>query len=496
MKSIKMPLVYTKLRIPPKALKKPLQSQMQLRLRVFSFEQKALAEKIISKEASTWQKKSIERLKPNELFKFESKTGFEWILIFSKKSNISSHSGQLEESEYGLARDLSGQWFLQTKGLSSQMAKVETFGLNTSQLKGIVAGINIAAYSFKGTLNEKPFEAFSGISFSKEFTSEILVEGESLAKAVNLARHLVNLPPNYCNPQTISDFVKTEFSKDFKIEVWNEAQLKKEGMGLLLGVGAGSNTPPRLVVLKYSPKGFKGRPIALVGKGITFDTGGLDIKPSAGMRLMKKDMGGAAALVGVASWLRDHKYKKAVNVYLALAENSVDANSIRPSDVLTARNGLKVEIHNTDAEGRLVLADAIDVALDSKPEVLVDVATLTGAIKVALGGDLAGLFSNDDKTAHEFEIASQAAGDLSWRMPLFSRYWSAASSPFADFVNAIDGFGGAITAALFLEKFVKNTPWVHLDIYAWADRASGPLSSAGGSGQSVQMLVTWLESRS
>jgi leucyl aminopeptidase len=290
-------------------------------------------------------------------------------------------------------------------------------------------------------------------------------------------------------------------------------------MGLHLAVGQGALHGPRMIHLKYRPKktsssklassksaasksvGGKSnsKPIAFVGKGITFDSGGLDIKPSSGMRLMKKDMGGAAAVLGVALWAELSQINLDLDFYIGLAENAVDQKSFRPSDVVTARNGMSVEIHNTDAEGRLVLADLLDVAVTKagvdEPEIVIDVATLTGAIKVALGADLAGLFSNSDQLSDEIQSAGQKAGDLNWRMPLYLKYTHGMSSSFADIVNAIDGFGGAITAALFLEKFVRNKPWAHLDIYAWNDKNSGSLSFSGGNGQAVQCLVQFLKSK-
>ena len=320
---------------------------------------------------------------------------------------------------------------------------------------------------------------------------------------MNQARHLVNCPPNILNPQTFAKSLDLRFkkSKSVKISIWNEKKLKSEGMGLHLGVGQGSQHPPCLVHLRYRSKNRKtSRPVAFVGKGITFDTGGLDIKPSSGMRLMKKDMGGAAALVGLAHWLEGAQPLVNVDIYLALAENSVDGYSMRPSDILRARNGSLVEIHNTDAEGRLVLADALDVALSQggsdEPVAVIDVATLTGAIKVALGGDVAGLFSNNNALAQQLSEAGSLAGEPNWRMPLVQKYNRGMDTPFADFTNCVDGFGGAITAALFLEKFVKGKPWAHLDIYGWNDKAQGPLSFSGGNGQAVQTLIEFLKSKS
>jgi leucyl aminopeptidase len=279
--------------------------------------------------------------------------------------------------------------------------------------------------------------------------------------------------------------------------VWDQKKLLSEGMNLIAATGGGSDTPPRMVRIKHRVKGKTKKPIAFVGKGITFDTGGLDIKPSSAMRLMKKDMGGAAAVLGLAYWAVHSGYGRDCDFYLALAENSVDARSMRPGDVYTSRAGYVVEIDNTDAEGRLVLADVMDVAATQKgkdePEILVDIATLTGAIKVALGAEVAGLFCNNDSLASQMQAAGTATGELNWRMPLVQKYFSSLSSPFADFKNSGEGFGGAITAALFLEKFAGGKKWAHLDVYSWNDKANGALTTAGGNGQPVQSMIEWLK---
>jgi leucyl aminopeptidase len=276
-----------------------------------------------------------------------------------------------------------------------------------------------------------------------------------------------------------------------KVTVLSSKQLQSQKMGLLYAVGQGSEHEPKFVEIRYVPKvKSKVKKVALVGKGITFDTGGLDIKPSSGMRLMKKDMAGAAAVIGSMYYIAHSKLPISVSAYLPLAENSVDAKSMRPSDVYTSRNGLKVEIHNTDAEGRLILADALDYAVTNKikPDFLIDVATLTGAIKTTLGLEIAGLFSNQDDLAERLLRAAQESGDLAWRIPLYSRYASQFSTPFADLVNAVDGWAGPITAALFLEKFVRGVPWAHFDIYGWSDKANGVQAHPGGNGQMVSLI--------
>ncbi|MFN9068629.1 MAG: leucyl aminopeptidase family protein, partial [Bdellovibrionales bacterium] len=258
----------------------------------------------------------------------------------------------------------------------------------------------------------------------------------------------------------------------------------------------GSPDAAQLVHIAYRPKNKSTKkPIAIVGKGVTFDTGGLDLKPAQAMRLMKKDMGGAASVMALAYWADLAQYEHPVDFYLALAENAVDGHSMRPGDVYRSRAGHLVEIDNTDAEGRLVLADALDVAAESQPEVIINLATLTGACRVALGVELAGLFCNDDDLAQELAEAGQQSGDPNWRLPLVERYFSSYSSPVADFKNSGESFGGAILAALFLQKFVKNIKWAHLDMYSWTDRTNGIFQSPGGNAQSVQALIHWLEKR-
>lgn len=371
------------------------------------------------------------------------------------------------------------------------------FNLDAASLDAALLGLEIALYRFKRVFKGEASKL--GISLKnrdKSIPDATLVRATALGVSVNLARHLVNLPPNLLNPVTYAEAVKALFAgnKQVKVEVWDEGRLDKEKMGLLLGVGIGSPTPPRLVHISYRPSAGKKAPVAFVGKGITFDSGGLDIKPSTGMRLMKKDMGGSAAVVGLANWAVGLPIKTALDFYLPMAENSVDGKSYRPSDILHSRNGQSIEIHNTDAEGRLVLADALDVAVTQKekPRFVIDVATLTGAIKVALGANLAGLFANDSKLAQSLASAGQQSGDLTWTMPLFQKYRAQMTTIFADQVNAVEGFGGAVTAALFLEKFARDVPWAHLDIYAWKDSAEGAWLESGGNGQSVLGLAQWL----
>jgi leucyl aminopeptidase len=453
----------------------------------------------ITELAPEWQREQLLKTAAlKELTQFISAKGPVWILSPKKRTGPVSHSGRLEDSSYSWMRDQVGSLVPLIKHYQIENLYIQAFKAEKDQELGLLAGLEIAAYNYKNCIIENSKSDFPQVYLKA--TAAVMKQGQCIGRAVNLARHLVNVPPNFLNPQSISEFVQKNFSKKIKLEIWDEKRLEKEGMNLLLGVGRGAEFAPRMIHLKYRPKAkSKKKPIAFVGKGITFDSGGLDIKPSAGMRLMKKDMGGSAAVLGLAQWAVESNYSRPLDFYLAFAENAIDAKSFRPSDVLKARNGMTVEIHNTDAEGRLVMADVLDVAVTQKgadePETVINVATLTGAIKVALGAEVAGLFCNDDKLADSLNSSGQIAGDLNWRMPLVGKYFSGLNSHFADFANCGDGFGGAIQAALFLEKFVKHKPWAHLDIYAWADRPNGAITSTGGSGQAVQALIEFLKSR-
>lgn len=316
------------------------------------------------------------------------------------------------------------------------------------------------------------------------------------AQAVNFARFLVDLPPNELNPTTYAELIKDMVgtNKNFKVETISK-DLEKKGYGLIHAVGKGSVNLPQLVrVISQSSN----KKTALVGKGITFDTGGLDIKPSQFMRNMKKDMGGSAVVAGILYYYLAIKKVPDVDFYFALAENSVGGNSFRPGDVYTAGNGLTVEIDNTDAEGRLALADALSWLSKEKkqPDTVIDIATLTGAIKVGLGSYVAGLFSNDKKLSDSLLDSSLKSGDFIWSMPM--PFWTEGEmtkSDVADLVNSSKtGYGGAITAAQFLKFFVpKKTKWAHLDIYAWVDSKRDALRQSGGSGQGVMLLLNWLD---
>jgi leucyl aminopeptidase len=323
---------------------------------------------------------------------------------------------------------------------------------------------------------------------------EAVRRGEIVGQAVNLARDLANTPPAEKFPAALAARIRTAASDaGIAVQVWDEARIRQERFGGLLGVAAGSENPPCFVVLELR-RGGEAPPTALVGKGVTFDSGGLSLKPSASMEDMKSDMTGAAVVVAVMQAVARLNLPVNVTGYLALTENMTGGKAMKLGDVLTMRNGKTVEVLNTDAEGRLILADALSFAAEQHPRRMVDLATLTGACMVALGTRVAGLFANDSTLAESLTTASQRTGERVWRLPLDDDYKEQLKSNVADLKNVGGKWGGAITAAKFLEQFVAETPWAHLDIAgpSWCDTENAA-RDAGGTGCFVRTLVSWLE---
>lgn len=318
---------------------------------------------------------------------------------------------------------------------------------------------------------------------------------ERIAEAVFMVRNLVNTPTNDMGPDALETAVrKLAKQHKAKVDVTEGDDLLKHNFPMIHAVGRASATAPRLIDMVW---GKKDAPkVTLVGKGVCFDTGGLDIKPASGMLLMKKDMGGAANVLGLASMIMAADLPVRLRVLIPAVENSISANAFRPGDVLTSRKGLTVEIGNTDAEGRLVLADALALADEEAPQLLIDMATLTGAARVALGPDLPPFYTGDDALAAELATAASEVEDPLWRMPLWKPYDAKLASKVADINNVTtDGFAGSITAALFLQRFVeKAASWAHFDIFAWnpADRPYGP---AGGEAQAIRALERVISAR-
>ncbi len=318
--------------------------------------------------------------------------------------------------------------------------------------------------------------------------------GEVVGSAINLARDLANTPPAEKSPAAYADRIASEAQAvGVSAAVWDESRITEERFGGLAGVASGSDNPPRFVVLDYKNGGDRPT-LALVGKGVTFDSGGLSLKPSASMEDMKSDMTGSAVVLATIRAAAELGLEVNLVGYLALTENMTGGRAMKLGDVLTIRDGKTVEVLNTDAEGRLILADALSYAAEAKPARILDLATLTGACMVALGTKVAGLFSNDDAFADEVLAASRSTGERAWRMPLDDDYKEAIKSGVADLKNVGGKWGGAITAAKFLEAFVAGVPWVHLDIAgpSWAD-SDTPGRDAGGTGCFVRTLVALLE---
>ena len=359
----------------------------------------------------------------------------------------------------------------------------------------ITSGAQLRVYNFDRYKTKKP-DAPNGLAELTVMTSELaaakkaFISLEAVAEGVHLARDLVNEPANILVPVEFANRAKALTKAGLAVEILNPAQMKKLGMAALLGVAQGSVQEARLVIMRWNG-GKKGvAPVAFVGKGVTFDSGGISIKPAAGMEDMKGDMGGAACVTGLMLALAKRKAKVNAIGMIGLVENMVDGNAQRPGDIVTSMSGQTIAVLNTDAEGRLVLADALWYCQSRfKPKFMVDLATLTGAIMVALGKEHAGLFSNNDELASRISDAGLATGEKVWRMPLAAEYDKLIDSEVADMKNIGGRNGGAITAAQFLQRFVNNVPWVHLDVAGTSmDSTKSPISQSWASGWGVRLL--------
>jgi len=312
------------------------------------------------------------------------------------------------------------------------------------------------------------------------------------ADAIFLVRDLINTPTNALGPKELADvMLQLSHTHGGELQQWVGDELLKSNFPAIYAVGCAAASAPRLLSMMWGSK--KHPLVTLVGKGVCFDSGGLNLKSANYMRLMKKDMGGAAQVLGLAQWIMTVKLPIRLQVLIPAVENSVSGTSYRPGDVLTMRNGLTVEIDNTDAEGRLVLADALVKACEEKPELLIDFATLTGAARVAVGTEIAALFSNDDKLASDLMAIAQEVNDPMWRLPIFAGYSSLLDSSIADLVNSSpSSYAGAITAALFLQRFVsKQQSWAHFDVMAW-NLSNKPGKPEGGEAMGICAVGEYL----
>jgi len=369
----------------------------------------------------------------------------------------------------------------------------------------VATGALLRSYTFNGYRTKNLDEHEHKLKTVRVATSDTaaakraFADSEAIANGVFLARNLVNEPPNVLSPQEFAKRAKATLSKvGVKVDILGEAEMKKLGMGALLGVGQGSERESQLVVMRWNgARGKNAQPVAFVGKGVCFDSGGLSLKTGAGMMGMKGDMGGAAAVTGTMLALAGRKAKVNAIGVIGLVENMPDGKAQRPDDVVKSMSGQTIEVLNTDAEGRLVLADALWYAQTKfKPKFVIDLATLTGAIMTALGLEHAGLFSNDDKLAGRISEAGKDAGEPVWRLPLGPGYDKALRSKIADMKNIGGPYAGSITAAQFLQRFVvEKTPWAHLDIagVAWQDGEQKPHIPSWGTGWGVRVLNKLIE---
>ncbi|WP_373526558.1 leucyl aminopeptidase [Nostoc sp.] len=364
--------------------------------------------------------------------------------------------------------------------------------------QAIAEGVELALYEdirFKSEPEEKgsQIETVDLLGFAGQEAA--INRANQIVSGVNLARQLVAAPANAVTPITLAE-TAAAIAKEYglQLQILEREECEKLGMGAFLGVAQASDLPPKFIHLTYKPEGTPKKKLAIIGKGVTFDSGGLNIKGvGSGIETMKMDMGGAAAILGAAKAIAQIKPNSEVHFISAVTENMISGRAMHPGDVLTASNGKTIEVNNTDAEGRLTLADALVYADKLGLDAIVDLATLTGANLIALGDDIAGLYTPDDAVASQLEKAAQSSGEKIWRMPMEEKYFEGLKSGIADMKNTGPRPGGAITAALFLKQFVKETPWAHLDIAGpvWTDKENG-YNGAGATGYGVRTLVNWV----
>jgi len=364
--------------------------------------------------------------------------------------------------------------------------------------QAITEGITLALYEdrrFKSEPEEHPLKLETVELLELGNQDAAITKAQQICDGVILAKELVAAPANSITSVTLANIVEELAAEHgLEVEILEKEDCEKLGMGAYLGVAQASDIPPKFIHLSYKPEGTPRRKVAIVGKGVTFDSGGLNLKTGgSGIETMKMDMGGAGATFGAAKAIAQLKPDVEVHFISAATENMISGHAMHPGDILTASNGKTIEVNNTDAEGRLTLADALVFAEKLGVDAIVDLATLTGACVIALGNDIGGLWSTDDLLAEQLKTAAEIAGEKIWQMPLEEKYFEGMKSEIADMKNVGPRQGGSITAALFLKQFIQETPWAHLDIAgtAWADKESG-VNNPGATGFPVRTLVNWV----
>lgn len=379
------------------------------------------------------------------------------------------------------------------------------FSKNVRYKSALLETILISDYKFnkykskedekKTTEDEKELR----VDFYDNFSSDLIEEAEYIVNGIKITRDLVNEPANVIYPESLANkAIDLGKENGFKVEVFGDEEIEKLGMTAFLEVARAAQARPKLIVMRYMGGGENEEILALVGKGLTYDTGGLSLKPSNSMDTMKCDMAGAGTVIGAMTAIAKMKIKKNVIAIIAACENSIGANAYRPGDIIKSMSGKTIEVLNTDAEGRLTLIDAIHYAIEiEKADKIIDIATLTGAVLVALGETTTGALSNNDEFYNSFEKAARESDERLWRLPNFPEYGKLLESKIADLKNIGGKWGGTISAGMFLEKFVQDKPWIHLDIAgsAWADTAYS-YYTPGGTGQMLRSLVYFLKNNS
>ncbi len=374
--------------------------------------------------------------------------------------------------------------------------------VSTDEAVAAAAGARLAAYRFDSYFTklkaaQKPsLRTFTVVTDDDKAARKAFKDEDAAIDGTWLARDLVNEPPNILYPESFAARIRELERHGIEVEILGEAEMEKLGMAALLGVGRGSARESQLAIMRWMGGKKSQKPVALVGKGVCFDTGGISLKPGAQMEDMRGDMGGAAAVTGTMLALAKRKARANVVGLVGLVENMPDGNAQRPGDIVTSASGQTIEIQNTDAEGRLVLADVLWYAQEHvKPQVMVDLATLTGAIVISLAHEHAGLFSTDDALSDQLAAAGRTTGETVWRMPLGEYYDNMLKSRFADMRNIGGRSGGSITAAQFLKRFVKDSvPWAHLDIagVAWREGEKPATDPSWASGFGPRLLSRWI----
>ena len=417
--------------------------------------------------------------------------GFDRIILFGLGKTDTLAPLDLEMLGGAIAGTLQGQK-VEAATIAADAAIKDVAAGDVAAL--VASGARLRVYSFLQYKSKKPDRTQLGqlTVLTPDLRGAKAAYGSlaAVAEGVHFARDLVNEPPNHLFPVTFANRLKPLAKLGLKVEILTPAQMKKLGMGALLGVAQGSPQEARIVIMRWEGGRRGEKPVAFIGKGVTFDTGGISIKPAAGMEDMKGDMGGAACVAGLMIALASRKAKVNAVGAVGLVENMPDGNAQRPGDVVTSMSGQTIAVLNTDAEGRLVLADVLWYVQDRfKPRFMIDLATLTGAILVALGKEFAGLFSNSDELAQRLSEAGQATGEKVWRMPLAPEYDRIIDHDVADVKNTGGRLAGSITAAQFLQRFVNSVPWAHLDVAGTAmDAPRTAINQSWGPGWGVRLL--------